>query len=156
MPPGKIVACDGDSASVSLLGRQWTLREVADVEAFARCILEAKLERRGALLRPDLYEEAVACLLEVAFRADRSYDATYGGSFEQYLGWKISNGVVDFYRRELGRTRWQFRDFLHERERPNVISLDDQCRESELDGALIGSSWELEAGRLDFERALAG
>jgi hypothetical protein len=141
---------------VSLLGRPWTLREVADVEAFARRILEAKLERRGAHLRPDLYDDALAYLLEVAFRADRSYDASYGGSFEQYVGWKLSLGVVDFYRKELGRTRWQFRDSLHTRERPNLVSLDAGSSEGELDGALAREQGELEAGDIDLRGVLAG
>jgi hypothetical protein len=109
---------------VSLLGRPWALREVNDVEAFARSILDAKLERRGAHLRPDIYDDAIGYLLEVAFRADRSYDASRGGSFERYLGWKTSVGLVDFYRLELGRTRWQFSDSLHERERPDLLSID--------------------------------
>ena len=68
--------------------------------------------------------------------------------------WKLSNGVVDFYRREFGRTRWQFSTYLHERERPNLLSLDDQRSAGELDGALAGGTGELEAGRLDLERAL--
>jgi hypothetical protein len=150
-----IVACDGDSERVSLLGRPWALRDVDDVEAFARRIPEAKLQRRGAHLRPDLHDEAVCFLLEVAVKADRAYDATYGGSFEQYLGSKISLGV-DFYRKELGRTRWQFRDSLHTRERPDLVSLDAESSEGELGDALIGSTGEFEAGRLDIERALAG
>jgi hypothetical protein len=141
---------------VSLLGRPWTLREVADVEAFARRILEAKLQRREAHLRPDLYDEALCFLLEVAVKADRAYDATYGGSFEQYLGWKLGLGCVDFYRWEFGRTRWQFRDSLHTRERPDLVSLDAGSSEGVLDDALAREQGEFEAGRLDIERALAG
>jgi hypothetical protein len=141
---------------VSLLGRPWTLRDVGDVEAFARRILEAKLERRGAHLRPDLYDEALCFLLEVAVKADRAYDATYGGSFEQYLGWKLGLGCVDFYRREFGRTRWQFRDSLHTRERPDLLSLDAESSEGELDGALAREQSELEAGDIDLRGVLAG
>jgi hypothetical protein len=140
---------------VSLLGRPWALREVADVEAFARRILEAKLKRRGAHLRPDLYDEALAHLLEVACRADRSYDASHGGSFERYLGWKISVGLVDFYRLELGRTRWKFRDSLHTRERPDLVSLDAGSGEGVLDDALAREQGDFEAGDIDLRRVLA-
>jgi hypothetical protein len=149
-----IVASDGDSERVSLLGRPWTLREVEDVEAFVRTILETRLERKGARLRPDVHADAVAYLLEVAVRADRSYDSSRGTSFEQYLGWKISNGVVDFYRREFGRTRWQFSDWLHERERPEPLSLDGSDG-SALESPLGASPFELADSRIDLERAFA-
>src|SRR5919109_4599565 len=119
---GRIVVRDGDNWRVSLLGRPWTLRDVEDVEAFARSILEAKLQGRGARLRTDVHDDAIAYLLEVAVRADRSYDASRCASFETFLGWKFATGVVDFWRRELGRTRFVFSGYTYERERPELLS----------------------------------
>jgi hypothetical protein len=71
---------------VSLLGRPWALRDVQDVEAFARRILDANLERRGAHLRPDAHDDAVAFLLEVAVKADRSFDPARGTTSQRGYG----------------------------------------------------------------------
>jgi hypothetical protein len=62
--------------------------------------------------------------------------------------------VVDFYRREFGRTTWQFSTWRYDRQRPDLVSLDDQRSAGELDGALSGGTGEFEAGRVDLERAL--
>jgi hypothetical protein len=150
---GYTVFSEGDRERVTLLGRPWQLREVADVEALARAILERQLGKRGAHLRTDFYDEAICFLLEVAVRADRGYNPARG-PWEPFLRWKLTNGVTDFYRREFGRTRWQFSAYTHQRERPELISLNDQRSAGELDGALVGSTGEFEAGRLDLERAL--
>jgi hypothetical protein len=88
-----------------------------------RSILERKARKLGARFRADLYDECVAYLFEVAWRAYESWDPERG-PWKQRLRWKLDAGVVDFYRRELGRTRWQFRDYVHERGRPDVLSLD--------------------------------
>jgi hypothetical protein len=85
----KIVASDGDSECVSLLNRPWALRDVQDVEAFARRILDTKLERRGSSLRPDLYDDAIAFLLEVAVRADRAYDPSRASSHSR-TPWRVT------------------------------------------------------------------
>jgi hypothetical protein len=140
---------------VSLLGRPWTLREVEDVEGLARGILERQLAKLGARLRPDLLDEAVCFLLEVAVRADRSYEPARG-AWEPYLRWKLGVGVVDFYRKELGRTRWQFSDSTHERERPDLLSFDGPGIGGELDGALAHEQGEFEAGVIDLRGVLAG
>jgi hypothetical protein len=110
-----------------------------------------------------VYDDAIAFLLEVAVRADRTYDPARG-PWEPFLRWKVSLGVVDFYRRELGRTRWAFgpdADHTHagstyERERPDVLSLDYQHGEGELDGALAREQGDFEAGDIDLRRVLAG
>lgn len=114
-------------------------------------------QRLGARLRPDVHDDAIAHLLEVAVKADRSWNPARG-PWEPYLRWKLGLGVVDFYRNhpEFGRTRWQFKDVLYERERPDVLSLDYQRGEGELDAALAREPIELEAGDIDLRRVLAG
>ena len=139
---------------MSLLGRPWRLREVADVEGLARAILERQLGKLGARLRPDLHDEALCFLLEAAVRADRSYDPSRG-AWEPFLRWKLQTGVVDFYRREFGRTRWAFRDFVHERTIPDLLSLDYRGGEGELDSAFAREQSEFEAGDIDLRRILA-
>jgi hypothetical protein len=150
------VASDGDSERVSLLGRPWALRDVEDVEAFARSILDVRLQRLGAHLRPDLYDDAIAYLLEVAVRADRKYDPSRASSFEQFLAWRFSNSVVDWYRKELGRTRFVFATYTHERAIPDVLSLDAESSEGVLDGALAREQGDFEVGSIDLGRVLAG
>ena len=154
--PSLNVVRDGDLERVSLLGRPWRLREVRDVEAFARGILDAKLQRRGARLRSDLYDEAVCFLPEVAVLADRSYDSSRCGSWERYMGWKLSNGVTDFYRGAFGRTVWKFEASTHTRPRPDLLSLEHSAREGELDRAFAREQGEPEVSRIDLQRALSG
>jgi hypothetical protein len=74
---------------------------------------------------------------------------------ETFLGWKVHTGVVDFWRKELGRTRFVFSNYTHERAIPDFLSLDGGSGKGQLDGVLAREQIEFEAGRIDLSRVLA-
>jgi DNA-directed RNA polymerase specialized sigma24 family protein len=77
-------------------------------------------------------------LFEVAWRAADRYDAERGSvTFATFLYATAQRRIVDYLRSSRGRTRWQFAGHTYERERPQVVSLDelDSVGESHSRGA---------------------
>ena len=101
---GYLVCRGGNTNAVSPLGRPWQLRDVDDVEDFARGVRQRELRKLGAELRPHVRDDALAYLLTGAWQADTSYDERRYPSFHGFLHWKLTVAVTDWHRAEYGRT----------------------------------------------------
>jgi DNA-directed RNA polymerase specialized sigma24 family protein len=137
-----------------VLNGRLALFDVDDTEKLAARALADQLRSMGASLREHERDDALAYLIATLWEASLKYDRTRCSSFGRYAYQLSRRRTVDFIRQR-GRTRWQFKDRVHERPATELVSLDDPGR-SELDGALAGSSWDSEAGRLDLQRAING
>jgi hypothetical protein len=111
---------------VSLLGRTWGLHDVEDVEKFVSKVLDDALRARSAHLRPHEYEDALSYLLSEAWTLSEHWEPSRSSvTFAGFAYRVLRLRVVDWYRAELGRTKWQFSGGrTHDRERPAVLSLD--------------------------------
>jgi hypothetical protein len=109
---------------VSLLGRTWGLHDVEDVEKFVSKALDDSLRKRNAFLRPHEREDAIAFLLSVMWELSERWEPERAPSFATFAYRTLRLRVVDFYRQEYGRTRWEWKDSVYERGRPPVLSLD--------------------------------
>jgi DNA-directed RNA polymerase specialized sigma24 family protein len=105
-----------------LLNSPWQLRDVADVEALLRTAISRS--RHTGNLRPHELDDLVAFLFEVAWRADETYKPGRG-SFSSFLYAAAQRRIVDFHRSRY-RTRWRFAGKVHERPRPELLSVDDE------------------------------
>jgi hypothetical protein len=85
----QLVVCGGDNERVSLLNRPWTLRDVEALMPSPEASSTRTSSEAERNLRPDVHYDATAFLLEVAVKADRSFDPAGCGSFERYLRWKL-------------------------------------------------------------------
>jgi Sigma-70 region 2 len=109
---------------MALLYSRWALHDVEDAEKLASKVLGDALQARGAFLRPHEREDALSFLLATLWELSERWDAGRGGSFATHAYRTLRLRVVDFYRQEYGRTRWQWSDTLYERERPVSYSLE--------------------------------
>jgi hypothetical protein len=109
---------------VSLLGRTWALHDLEDAERFVSKVLDDSLRKRGAYLRSHEREDALSFLLATLWELSERWDPERAPSFATYAYRTLRLRVVDFYRQEYGRTRWQWSDTLYERERPAVFSIE--------------------------------
>jgi DNA-directed RNA polymerase specialized sigma24 family protein len=142
-----------------VLNGRLALFDVLDVELLANRALDDQLRSMSAELNELDREDALAFLIEKVWDASRRFDPERGWSFSTY-GYRLCRRrTIDWYRRHYGRTRWTFSSgYEYERERPTVLSLEASADSGggELDGAFGYLAGELEAGRLDLERALRG
>jgi hypothetical protein len=83
-------------------------------------------------------EELHAYLIAECWRLSLRYDGSQGSRFSVWARQTLSLRLVDWQRARWGRTRWTFSDgHVHERERPQPISLDANDPERDrLDAAL--------------------
>jgi hypothetical protein len=98
------------------------LHDVQDAERFVSAIAS----KSGLALSYHDREDLQQWLLEQVWTLSLKY--TPGrGSTTSFAGWATTQlrlRVVDWQRARFGRTKWQFRDHVHERKRPTVVSLD--------------------------------
>lgn len=81
--------------------------DVDDPFRFVRRALDDELRARGGTLRPDMYEEAEAYLLERLVRLSRRYDPARGElSFSTYAYRILRRRYTDFLRDVLGDRRY--------------------------------------------------
>lgn len=96
-----------------------------DIEPLAEKVLGAFCARTQTRLDSHAREEALAYLVSEAWRlSTHVYDASKGVPLELYLRRLLYVRMVDWMRLHLGRSKWQFSDRVHTRERPHVSSLD--------------------------------
>jgi hypothetical protein len=118
-----------------LLSRVLALHDVNDAEGLARRALGDQLRSMGAHLSGHELEEAVTYLIETTWEASLRYDPQRCSSFSRFSYQLCRRRTIDFIRAKNGRTRWQFADSTHVRERPNILSLDaDDSSGRGLDG----------------------
>jgi len=104
------------------------------------------LNRRGAYLPPDRFEDAASFMLVIACRAVVRFDPAYGQALSTFVYRRTRPRLIDWYRMVLGDTRhastFKARHAFHFAER----------YEDELDGATCEDSYELDDEH-DLDRA---
>lgn len=141
---------------MALLNRPLQLHDVRDVEALVQSTIDGS-GRYVASLRPHERDDLAAYLIGVAWELSLTYNPARGRvSFSSFLGTTARLRIIDWLRKERGRSKWQFADGTYERERPQLVSLDaDDSEHGDLGAALAGSSVDGgESGFTDELRAL--
>ena len=136
----------------AVLNETLALHDVQDVERFANRIAHDAL---GASLRAHERDDLIAYLVAELWRASLSYDSARASSFSTHAYQLGRRRVIDWLRQERGRTRWKFSSGQHERERPDILSLDAPDGD-QLAGPLAGGEVECEIGRPAYLRLLDG
>jgi RNA polymerase sigma factor (sigma-70 family) len=137
-----------------------TLRfhDVRDATAFVAAIAAKSSLRLGYHDAEDLRQY----LLVELWKLSERYEPR-GVSFSTVAGATLRKRVVDWQRQRFGRTRWAFADHVHERQQPELVSLDDPDRdhlgaavaagpsdhEADSDAALVGLLEERDRERLE-------
>src|SRR5512144_1257928 len=103
----------------SVLSRKLALHDVEDVEAFCIGIFKAKA---GEIPDRD-HEDAIAYLIETAWELSVEY-RTGGMAFSAYATYTLKRRLVDWQRRQYGRTRWSSPSYVYERPRPHFLPLE--------------------------------
>jgi hypothetical protein len=127
-----------------------------DVEPFVARIVDGTLKRRNIVLAYHRREDLLAYAVAELWIASSKYDAGRYRSFARFADGVTRRKCVDWLRSDLGRTRWQFKDYTHQKARPQFVYVDHPDGAGELDRALIGEQGEFEIGRLDLRGLLAG
>ena len=92
---------------MALLSRPESIHDVDDIEAHCRATIRRALGRNGGYLTIDQSEELLAYLLTIAFRLKDRYDPTRSTlSFSTFCSQICGKRVVDWYRKELGDSRY--------------------------------------------------
>jgi hypothetical protein len=90
-----------------VLSRRWSLHDVEDVEAFCARVLDERLKRFGAVLRPDMYDDAMAYLLAETWKLSTKWDPAKGiPSFSTFAYRRLRFAVVNWYRATFGDSRY--------------------------------------------------
>jgi hypothetical protein len=90
-----------------VLSRQWSLHDVEDVEAFCSRVLDERLHRFGAVLRPDMYDDALAYLLAETWKLSEKWDPAKGiPSFSTFAYRRLRFAVVNWFRATFGDSRY--------------------------------------------------
>jgi DNA-directed RNA polymerase specialized sigma24 family protein len=77
--------------------------------------------------------DLIAYLFEVAWQLDRDFDPSRGHiSFSTLLYGTAQRRIIDWIRKEYGRSRWQFAGRVHVRVQPELVSLDDDRLDASL------------------------
>lgn len=89
-----------------MLLRQWSLHDVEDVEAFCGRVLDERLKRFGAVLRPDVYDDAMAYLLVETWKLSTKWEPAKGiPSFSTFAYRRLRFAVVNWFRATYGDSR---------------------------------------------------
>jgi len=128
-----------------------------DVDPFAIRVVDATLRKRNIVIS-DAHrrEELLAFVVAELWVASRKFDAQRYPSYEQFAAGVIQRKIIDYFRKELGRTVWKFGSYTYERSPVEVFSLDDRS-ERGLGEALEGSARDFADDRSpDLMRLLTG
>ena len=123
------------------MSSRFSLLGIADVERFCGRIVE----RSGLRLSTTDREELHVYLIEECWLLSERYRPG-GASFSTWANTRLRLRVVDWQRQRFGRTRWTFSGREYERERPELVALDDSL-DDRLDAALAGSGVDGDASR---------
>jgi DNA-directed RNA polymerase specialized sigma24 family protein len=141
---------------MSMLSRPLVLHGI-DVERLMAKVIDrsgtvARLEPR---LQPHERDDLLAHLIAVAWRLSLDFKPGRGSvSLSTYVYTIASRRVVDWIRSTRGRSKWVFHDHVHERPRPQMVSLDDD-RAGLVEAVAAGSSDPAASSSPDLERMLA-
>lgn len=93
-----------------MLPRRWSLHDVEDVEALCGRVLDERLKRFGAVLRPDDRADALAYLLAEAWMLSGKWDPAKGvPSFSTFAYRRLRFAVVNWFRERFGDSRYSRR-----------------------------------------------
>jgi DNA-directed RNA polymerase specialized sigma24 family protein len=124
-----------------------SLHDVDDASRFVASIVTRSNLRLSYHDAEDLHQY----LLGEAWKLSLRYKPG-GGSFSSFAGTTRRLRVVDWTRQRNGRTVWKFANHTYERERPQLVSLDDPERDH-LGTSLAASAGDPAAGGgADFAR----
>jgi hypothetical protein len=123
---------------VPLLRSRYSLLGIEDVERFCARVIE----KSGLALRHEQRDDALAFLISTCWEISTRYEAGRGStaSFAGFAATTLRLRLVDWQRKEFGRTRWQFDGHTYERERPALVSLDDDSGDGRLGEVVAGGS----------------
>lgn len=100
-----------------LLTRPEKIYDVDDIEAHCRATIRRQLGRNGGYLEADQFDELLSYLLTIAFRLKEKYDPSRSSlSFSTFCAQICGKRVIDWYRKELGDSRYG--------KRPPTLSLE--------------------------------
>jgi hypothetical protein len=102
-----------------MLAATFPLWDVEDTEAFCAALIQRSRLTLTTVERDDL----LAYLIAEAWTLSLRYDPAVR-TFASFAGSTLRLRVIDWYRRERGRTRWTFADRTYERPLPTLVSLD--------------------------------
>lgn len=115
-----------------LLASKLSLHDVADTEGL--CVRIVQTSRLPLTFHEK--EDLCAHLIGEAWVLSTRYEPG-ARSFSAWATNTLKLRAIDWARARKGRTRWVFSDHVHERERPDVLSLDER-RERGLDDPVPG------------------
>lgn len=96
------------------------LHDIEDVEE----LCQAAANRAMPGLPYHEFEDLVRFLVERVWWSSTRYDTAWSSSFEATVRPQLRNRCIDWFRQTRGRTRWQFKDHIHEREARRSVSFD--------------------------------
>lgn len=124
---------------MALLSRPLQLHDVQDVEAHVWRTISSSTHVAG--LRPHEREDLCAYLIGLAWELSIAYNPARGRvTFSSFLGTTARLRIIDWVRKERGRSKWTFSDGrVHERPPVRLVSLDaDDSIRDRLERALSG------------------
>jgi hypothetical protein len=122
------------------------LHDIDDAERFVGSIVG----RSGLKLSWDAREDLEQFLLTTAWEISLTFEPKRSSvGFSTYAGTILRRRVVDWQRKSAGgRTVWKFKDRTHIRERPVLLSIDNEFPGDSLGNALATRGGDTEADRL--------
>src|SRR5690242_582702 len=103
---------------VPLLARPLAAHDVENLEALARHALNVARTQMRVWLSESDDESAHAYMIERAWQLSVKFKPAPGRSFQKYCFWILSRySLTDWLRFERGRTRWEFSDHEHNRDK---------------------------------------
>jgi DNA-directed RNA polymerase specialized sigma24 family protein len=128
------------------------LHDLRDTEALAMRIVE----RSGFVLSYAEREELATYLIEVAWEISTVWRPG-AASFSTYATTTLRRRAIDWKRQKSGRTTWRFKDRVHIRELPQLVSLDaDEAERDRLEQTLAADGGDSAADRDETRRRLDG
>ena len=129
---------------MTLLARRYELLDVSDVEGV--CWSTIKRSTAARVLREDEREDLCAWLIGIAWQASLTYErGNHESRFGRHLAELLPRRIIDYVRKERGRTKWQFSGGKsYERARPRLVSLDvddsvrDRLEQAQQHGSVDG------------------
>jgi DNA-directed RNA polymerase specialized sigma24 family protein len=126
------------------LAERLSLWDIDDCVAFVATIVN----RSGLELSWSDREDLEQTLQIVAWELSLKFEPGQSSvGFSTYCGTILRRRTNDWVRKRNGRTIWKFKDRIHIRERPVLLSIDNEFTADSLGNALAASRGDAEADR---------
>jgi hypothetical protein len=110
------------------LAERLTLHDVDDAAAFVAAVINRSGLRLSWADREDLQQYLLGEIWRLSLVYQRG-NPRFPPMFSVYATRLLSLRTVDWIRSRNGRTKWKFADSVYERQRPQLVSLDDSARD---------------------------